>query len=338
MKTIVVTGTMPDIIKMAPVVWEGESRGHEIILIHSGQHTAVELVDNQYNSIGLRPPNFRLSAPDSFPICFIAQRAKIVLVHGDTNTAREAALAAHFLGIPVGHIEAGLRTGSREPWPEQTNTRIVDACSNLFFAPTHFNEMHLRNEGFNEKDIFVTGNTIVDMVMKFKPVRGPNMNKVWFCVHREENMRSEKRIKEILQFAEELTKKYEVHFVDRQRTKSFVLSEKIIRHDPMPYPEALAFMATCGLVVTDSGSIQEETTTLGLPTITVRMVTDRPESVLFGYNVIGGVTLESLKAAIPPKYQILDRDLFGKGNSAKLIWDALESREGSFIRWEDRME
>lgn len=338
MKAVVVTGTMPDIIKMAPIVWEGDKRKHTVLIIHSGQHTSPELYSQQYDSIGLRKPDWigYWGVPPTNILKEI--NPEIVLVHGDTNTCRVFAETAHFENIPVGHVEAGLRTHSREPWPEQTNTRIADACSDLHFAPTEYNKHWLRQEGFSPESIFVTGNTIVDMVKAINPVVERNPNKIWFCVHRTENFMHEDRIKGIVQFAEKLAENYEVHFVDRRNTPMLKLSDRIIRHNTMPYKESLQFMAKCGIVITDSGSIQEEAVTLGLTIMTVRLATDRIESTVHGKNVVGGVTydmlLESFDWIKDKKFE--PDNLYGEGNTSQQIWDILEQKHGQFRRWVDR--
>lgn len=329
MQVITVTGTMPDIIKMAPVIHEGEKRGHEVIVVHSGQHNNLLLYRNQYISMGLRPPDKEFIWEED-PSDFLLQtKPDIVLVHGDTNTARVFAYASHFLRICVGHVEAGLRSGAKEPWPEQTNTRIVDACSDICFAATEYNKQCLIKEFGESKDIRVTGNTIVDVVKGMNlPYSDPKRKnkKIWFCAHRSENIFHRERMEEILKFADYLADFNEVYFVDRQRTTGYPLSSKIKRLAPMPYKESIRFMASCDLIVTDSGSIQEEAVTLGIPIITARIVTDRPESVLQHRNILGGVTLESLKEAFRAcqHWVFIRSSLFGKGDASQKIWDHLD--------------
>lgn len=337
---IVLTGTMPDIIKMAPVVWEGDKRsGYKVLIAHSGQHNNADLAWNQFRSIGLREPDLLLNGFSELPAYLDYVNPSLVLVHGDTNTAREGALAAHLKGYAVGHIEAGLRTYSREPWPEQSNTRIVDACSDIYFAATQRNARSLIAEGFNPGSIFITGNTVVDMVCRLVDKADPKKNTVWACVHREENMRHSDRMADIIQFLNWLAKSrgYDVHFVDRQRTETITLDSRIIRHRPIPYAESLKFMSTCQYIITDSGSIQEESCTLGIPTLTVRAVTDRPESVDAGINIIGGYTFDSL---VDGFYKLLNitpipSNVYGDGNAAGKIWDAIETRNHKYIRWTD---
>lgn len=319
-RVVVLTGTMPDIIKQSPLVWEGDKRNHDVCIIHSGQHKADNLVSDQYNSIGLRSPDVSLDTIDDLHIHL--RDDDIVLVHGDTNTAREGALIAHFINVRVGHIESGLRTLSREPWPEQTNTRIADACSNIFFPATETNFDNLLLEGFPSKDIYCVGNTVVDMVLKFEH-DVPVTDKIWFCVHRHENMRDPIRMEGITKFLYWLSETREVHFIDRQRTSWIDVPNNVERHQPIPYVDSLNFMKSCGLVITDSGSIQEETCTLGIPTITVRQDTDRPESI--GYtNQIGGTEFESLKKAYLDVKPVQRHNIYGNGNSAELVWNALE--------------
>lgn len=323
---VILTGTMPDIIKQAPLVWEAEKRNKEVLLIHSGQHMDDKLFKNQYNSIGLRHPDIVLENMED--IKKHIKNDDIVLVHGDTNTARVGALTSHLNGFKVGHVEAGLRTKNREPFPEQTNTRIVDACSYLYFAPTYLNIENLCKEGYTYNDIYLTGNTVIDIVKKFSQYEIRRVeNRVWFCVHRNENMNNPKRMENILKFLETISKKHEVHFIDRQRTSWINIPKSVIRHDPMPYRDSLDFMRTCEIVVTDSGSIQEETSYLKIPTLTVRNETDRPETLNVS-NILGGTTYNELLSNFyhTKSLKFFYNNIYGVGCSSEFIFDILENR------------
>jgi UDP-N-acetylglucosamine 2-epimerase (non-hydrolysing) len=363
MKIAIICGTMPDIIKLAPLVWEGDKRGHDIKIVHTNQHKDKHFTDT-FDSIGLRRPDKVLSgnAIHEFEIgtainqltkVFDELKPDIVFVHGDTKTAMVGAIAAHFLCIPVAHIEAGLRTDTREPWPEQTDTRIADACSNLFFAATDRSVNKLLDEGFNFNDIYLVGNTIVDIAKKISNVPIDNFDyltnepkKVYFSAHREENMRFKTRFMSIVKFANFLAKEgYEVNWVMRNKTITKIkeynakLSPKIKIVDFLKYPDSIKLLNESYFVCTDSGGLQEEASALHKPCLTMRYVTDRPETVDNHTNICTGFNLVNMKHW----YNVMLADYsamsnkpcpYGEGNSSKKIFNIVEERKKNLIRWE----
>lgn len=353
MKIAVITGTMPDIIKQAPVVWEAKKRDHEVILIHTNQHYDNKLFLGMYKSVELREPDFVLKnefslggAITELEDLFKKTNPDIVLVHGDTKTAMVAAVAAHYLGIPVGHVEAGLRTETREPWPEQTDTRIADACSNLYFAPTEKMAGYLQRENFHKDDILVCGNTIVDIAIAMaKKNPTEKTNKVYFSAHREENMRSRLRFENVVKFANFLVEEgYQVNWVMRPKTKQKIeeygleLSEKIVKIDNLTYPESIKLLSESAFACVDSGGLQEEASALHVPCLTLRYVTDRPETVAIGCNVV--TTLEFPKMQEAYKYlkehydEMSSKECpYGDGHSSEKIIEFIEERKNNLIRW-----
>jgi UDP-N-acetylglucosamine 2-epimerase (non-hydrolysing) len=356
MKIAVITGTMPDIIKQAPIVWEAEKRGHQVIIIHTNQHS-MDKYREIAMPIGLRDPDYIM--PDPFSIAnTIVQMLwveriyspDIILPHGDTTTSMASAVGAHHLGLPVGHVEAGLRTGSREPWPEQTNTRITDACSNLFFAPTELAARNLAYEGFHHKDILVTGNTVVDAAYKVASTLPDSTlstpNTVYFSAHREENMRFPDRVASIVKFSTFLCNEgLDVQWVMRRKTEKVLqdlrheLDPRITVIPSLPYTESIALLANCKFVCTDSGGLQEEASALHIPCLTMRYVTDRPETITAGCNLVTTLDIDSMKEAyhnLLANYQTMKSIPcpYGSGDSAKRILNLIEAREGKFIRWE----
>lgn len=353
MKIAVVTGTMPDIIKQAPVAWEAKRRGHEVILIHTNQHYDNDLFLGMYESVELRNPDFVLkkkftlgNAINELSDLFTKITPDIVLVHGDTKTAMVAAVAAHYLGIPVGHVEAGLRTSTREPWPEQTDTRIADACSNLFFAPTAKMASYLKNEGFHPDDIIVCGNTVVDIATAMaKRYSGEKTNKVYFSAHREENLRSKFRFGNVVKFANFLAEEgYEVNWVMRPKTTQKIekyglkVDKRIKQIDNLKYPDSIKLLYESAFSCVDSGGLQEESSALHIPCLTLRYVTDRPETVAIGCNFVATLELPKMKKA----YQYLKKNYkkmasrkcpYGEGHSSEKIVRFIERRKNSLIRW-----
>lgn len=356
MKIAVITGTMPDIIKQAPVVWEAKKRGHDVVLIHTNQHYDNDLFLGMYKSVGLRKPDYILknkfsigTAIEELSQLFTEVNPDIVLPHGDTKTAMVAAVAAHYLGIPVGHVEAGLRTESREPWPEQSDTRIVDACSNLYFAPTAKNASYLIKENFHLDDIIVCGNTIVDIAqaMAKKVKTDKNGNKIYFSSHREENLRSKERFANIVKFANFLAKEgYQVNWVMRKKTEQKIkeydlkLDKNIIRIEHLEYPDSIKLLKEAVFACVDSGGLQEESSALHTPCLTMRYVTDRPETVAVGCNHLTTLDFRQMQIAYEYLKEHYDEMKekpcpYGDGHSAERIIRFIEDRKDHLIRWAD---
>lgn len=362
LKIAMCLGTMPDIIKMAPLIWEGDKRGHDVKIVYTNQHFDKGHYINIFNSIVLRRPDFfinrqhiRFDLGDSISQLtklFEKMKPDLVMVHGDTKTAMVGAVAAHFLCIPVVHIEAGLRTGTREPWPEQTDTRIADACSNLFFAATERSKNSLMNEGFDKRDIYVVGNTVVDIAKKVN--KELNMNKrydsslkktVYFSAHREENMRFKTRFLNIVKFANFLANEgYDVQWVMRNKTVLKIkeyhakLDKRINIVESLTYPESIELITRSDFVCTDSGGLQEESSALHVPCLTMRYVTDRPETVEIGSNICTTLNFEKMKKTyymMKTTYLEMKEKKcpYGSGNSSKKIFDVIEKRKDNLIRW-----
>lgn len=370
MKIGILTGTRPDIIKMAPLYWEAKKRGHDAVLIHTGQHYSSHLFAGAYASMGLPSPNHALEAgecgspAESVGKMMLAMdhllrkeelHLDMLLVHGDTLTALAGSLAAYLNLIPVGHVEAGLRTNCKEPYPEQLDSRAADAASDLHFAPTGLNLENLLREGYSKARIFVTGNTSVDAAMwaskkpnakslSFFASHGIDFSlpTIYFSIHRRETTMSRERFLAAAQAAFSLADNgncvvWSIRPGTKAAIEEFGLAAQMQTHpnlhpiEEIPdYPHIIHLMQKCAFVCTDSGSMQEEAAALHVPCISVRYVTDRPESVQCGANVLA-----------PPKssQSILDavefvrkngakmrsaKNPFGNGNAASLIFDAIE--------------
>lgn len=287
-------------------------------------------------------------------------------MHGDTLTNMAGALAASLNLIPVGHVEAGLRTFSKEPFPEQIDTRVADACSDIYFAATQTNKINLQKEGFDNERIFVVGNTVVDAAIfaakkgskskSFFEKLGFDFTKklIYFSCHRRENLMHEKRFRAIVESLCELSNEgYQVLWSIRPGTSEAIsnygLGEFVNKHKNMKtvseipkYSDIMFFISKCHAVVTDSGSMQEETSALHIPTITIRFVTDRPESIQAGVNLLARPSSKEniskiIKKAVLPEYNKKMRRMnnpYGDGKSSKLIIDAIEKFEGKLIEWE----
>jgi UDP-N-acetylglucosamine 2-epimerase (non-hydrolysing) len=379
MRIGILTGTRPDIIKMAPLFWEAKKRGHTPVLIHTGQHYSDHLFSGAYKSMELPLPHHRLevgncaSPAESLGKMVLAidrllrekEHPDMLLVHGDTLTSLSGALAAYLNLVPVGHVEAGLRTFSHEPFPEQLDTRGSDAASDIYFAATETNRQNLLNEGFNGKRIFTVGNTSVDTALwaakkpsaeteRFFLQKGVDFSRptIYFSIHRRETTLSRERFTAAAEAAFALSDAgYCVVWSIRPGTAAALgkwgLKEKLALHpnlhtiEEIPsYVHIVQLMKKCRFVCTDSGSMQEECCALHIPCITVRYVTDRPESVSAGANILARP--DSAQTIISAARQVEDAHAkmsaapnpYGSGNTAALILDALEKLDGKLSRWE----
>jgi UDP-N-acetylglucosamine 2-epimerase (non-hydrolysing) len=265
----------------------------------------------------------------------------------------------------VGHVEAGLRTFSHEPFPEQLDTRGSDAASDLYFAATDLNRQNLLKEGFPGKRIFVVGNTSVDTALwaakkpateteRFFLSKGVDFSKptVYFSIHRRETTLSKERFTAAAEAAFSLSSQgYAVVWSIRPGTAAALekwgLKGKLASHpnihaiEEIPsYVDIIHLMKKCRFICTDSGSMQEECCALHIPCITVRYVTDRPESVEAGANIVAkpdcAQTILAAAAKLEASHAQMSRapNPYGSGNSSALIFDALEKWDGKLSRWE----
>ncbi len=376
MKIIHAFGSRACAIKMAPLIKEGISRGHKNVIVWSGQHYDDNLYRDLFDDLEIPRPDYDIEARGSscemgakilveFEKICKKEKPDIVLTHGDTFTAMFFSQAAALSLVPVGHVEAGLRTYSWEPFPEQICTKTSDACSALFFAATEKNHRDLLSEHVPEERIFVVGNSIVDAAFQHaelakKKSRITGRFKVkkpfvfWSC-HRKENMLSEKRMQGIFESLLEMT---DVNFFCSVLPSTQMAAEKygyadrlkkakhIIWEPCLPkYTDALRLMLESDLVLTDSGGMQEECAALHIPCLTLRYVTDRPESVDAGANKCVGCekgnivnevrnVLNSKSAAEKMRKAA---NPYGDGKASQKIFGIIEKFEGKLERWEKKV-
>jgi len=317
MKVAVVLGTRPEIIKFSPVIRECERLGLDYFILHTGQHYSYNMDRVFFEQLELPEARYNLDVGSGshaeqtgkmlmgIERVLLHEQPSIVLVEGDTNTVLAGALAAVKLGVKVGHVEAGLRSYDRQ-MPEEINRVLADHCSDLLFAPTEKSRQTLLGEGIAGEKIFVTGNTIVDAVHQNLEIAKKKVNVLdkfgveadgYFLVtvHRQENVDSEKRFKGIMEGLElvhrefDLPVLYPVHPRARKQLKAFGIAVNGVRVvDPLDYLSFLMLESNARLVLTDSGGVQEETCILGVPCVTLRYNTERPETLEVGSNVLAG--------------------------------------------------
>ncbi|MGB9828060.1 MAG: non-hydrolyzing UDP-N-acetylglucosamine 2-epimerase, partial [Thermosphaera sp.] len=306
--------TRPEIIKLAPVVKELEKRGIDFFILHTGQHFSYNMDRVFFEQLELPQPKYNLGVGSGshgeqtakmllgVERVLTDERPDVVIVQGDTNSTLAGALAAVKLQVPVAHVESGLRSFDMS-MPEEVNRVVVDHVSTLLFAPTQLSRRNLEREGIVE-GVYVTGNTIVDAIMMYSPrieeAKLPldlPMEYVLLTLHRQENVDNPVRlasaIKGVGLVAEEL--KVHVIFPVHPRTRLRLVEygirvpDGLVLLEPLGYFQFLKLLKGSRVVLTDSGGVQEEACILGVPCVTLRYNTERPETVYVGANVVAGL-------------------------------------------------
>lgn len=324
LKVMSVFGTRPEAIKMAPLALELQTHDEiESVVCVTAQHR--EMLDSVMDCFGLSADldldimganqtltDVTTRVLNGLEGCFAEEKPDLVLVHGDTSTAFSAALAAFYAKIPVGHVEAGLRTFDRySPFPEEMNRTLIGKIASLHFAPTEKNAENLRAEGVRD-NIFVTGNTVID-AMKYTvgdgTFRSDELKSVDFSkriiamtCHRRENYGQPMRniFTAVRTLAEEFSDVEVVYPVHLSPIVRSAAAEKLTGlpnvHliEPLDAMDMHRLMSRCYMVMTDSGGIQEEAPSLGKPVLVLRRETERPEAVKAGTVKLSGVETEDI--------------------------------------------
>ncbi|HEX7628316.1 MAG TPA: UDP-N-acetylglucosamine 2-epimerase (non-hydrolyzing), partial [Candidatus Methanoperedens sp.] len=339
----------PEVIKMSPVIRECQRQGMDYFILHTGQHYSYNMDKVFFEQLGLPEAKYNLDAGSGMhgeqtgkmlagiEKVLMKEKPDVVLVQGDTNTVLAGALAASKLHIKVGHVEAGLRSFDRR-MPEEINRVMADHCSDYLFAPTERSKKLLLKEGIEGEKIFVTGNTIVDAVFqnlklaKNDVLKENGLNEkeyILVTAHREENVDDPERFREMLKGINMVSKEldipaiYPIHPRSRKMMEKFGfnLNDSIKLIEPLDYLNFLKIEAGARLVLTDSGGVQEESCILGVPCVTLRDNTERPETVEVGSNVLVGIESENIVEGAR-KMLVKDKSWknpFGEGNAAKRI-------------------
>lgn len=323
-KVMLVFGTRPEAIKMCPLVLELQSRPEEFetVVCVTGQHR--EMLDRVLETFGvvsdydlaIMKPGQTLFGITSDVLLKIEavleeERPDCVLVHGDTTTSFTAALAAFYLQIPVGHVEAGLRTHNLySPWPEEFNRQAVDVISQWYFAPTETSRKNLLDEAKPDNRIFVTGNTGIDALRYTVKEGYSNSELNWaegsrlilITAHRRENLgkpmhRMFRAIRRVMEERPDTKAIYPIHMNPQVRKAAHEELDGFDRLriiEPLEVVEFHNFMADSYLILTDSGGVQEEAPSLGKPVLVMRDTTERPEGVEAGTLRLVGTEEETI--------------------------------------------
>jgi UDP-N-acetylglucosamine 2-epimerase (non-hydrolysing) len=327
-KIIAVVGTRPDTIKMAPVIIELQKHPYEfeVITIATAQHRhmldqVLEVFKIQSaGDLDIMTPKQTLAGLASRILTgldqvFASENPDMVLVQGDTSTTAIGSLAAFYRRIPVGHVEAGLRTNDKaNPFPEEINRRITGCLSDLHFAPTESAKQSLLKENINPATIFVTGNTVID-ALKYAvqenynpliPVPGPACSQgrkiILITIHRRENwglpMQGACRaIKRLALRYPDFVFIFPVHLNPAVREVVYPILQEVPNIkliEPLDYIDFVNMMAKSCLIMTDSGGVQEEGPYFGIPILVLRSVTERPDAVKFETVKLVGLDEENI--------------------------------------------
>ena len=376
MKVSVIFGTRPEAIKLAPVILE--LKKHNEIECHicvTAQHR--EMLDHVLEifdiipdtDLNLMKPNQSLARLTALAVKGIDEyleneRPDLVLVQGDTTTVLSASLAAFYHKIPIGHVEAGLRTGNMEsPWPEEANRVLTSHLARIHFAPTEISRQNLIREGISPSNIVITGNTVIDALfialrkIKNPPPEIPGIDNsllvrddskiVLITGHRRENFR--KGFDSICRAIRNLASRFpDVHFVYpvHQNPNEHVPVMKMLGNNggrvlpnihliaPLPYLPFVALMDRATLILTDSGGIQEEAPSLGKPVLVMRDTSERPEAIIAGTAKLVGTSSDKilrevsllLTDRIAYESMVKKHNPYGDGKAAAKIAEIIQER------------
>ena len=357
---MLIFGTRPEAIKMCPLVNELKKYpGIATVLCVTGQHR--EMLQQVMEAFGLKADyNLNIMRPqqslNEIAVSILGQLEKVVvkerpdliLVHGDTSTSFIAALTGFYTNIPVGHVEAGLRTyNMQSPYPEEFNRQAVDLITELYFAPTETAKNNLLREGKKAEKIFVTGNTVIDALKTTVKPDYVNEYIEWakgsrlllFTAHRRENMGQPmigmfRALKRVVQEFPDVKVIYPIHknpVIRKAAEKVLTHMERIKIIEPLDVVDFHNFMSRSYMILTDSGGIQEEAPSLGKPVLVMRDTTERPEGIAAGTLRLVGNQEENIyqqcKSLLTDQqeYQQMSRAInpYGDGHASERIVQAI---------------
>ena len=317
-----VVGARPNFMKAAPVLHALASHPEvRQTLVHTGQHYDDAMSQVFFRQLEMPEPDCNLGVGSgsharqtaavmlALEPVLLEREPDLVVVYGDVNSTLASALVCAKLGVPVGHVEAGLRSGDRS-MPEEINRLLTDQLSDLLFTPSADADANLGREGIDPAKTHLVGNVMIDTLVRLLPLAEqrfsshPPLPYALVTVHRPSNVDDLPWLRELLATLADLSRQINVIFPVHPRTRqrlnglgSAARGERLRLTEPLPYLEFLALLRHAVMVITDSGGIQEETTFLGVPCLTLRENTERPITITQGTNRLLGRDLERLRTA-----------------------------------------
>jgi UDP-N-acetylglucosamine 2-epimerase (non-hydrolysing) len=359
MKVFLIAGARPNFMKIAPIYREAlKHRQVQCKIVHTGQHYDYEMSEAFFEDLELPKPDFFLSAGSdthavqtakimvSFEALCLTEKPNLIIVVGDVNSTLACSVVAKKLLIEVAHVEAGLRSFDLT-MPEEINRMVTDAISDYFFVTEESGEANLIQEGKSRRRIHFVGNVMIDNLFHQIGELNGDMSEhfaaakvkeklgdyAFLTLHRPSNVDTKPAFSEIVEALNIIAEKMPVLFPVHPRTKKMMdefnlrLSSNIFLFSPMSFKESLFIWKDAKVVLTDSGGLQEETTALGIPCVTIRENTERPITIKMGTNLLAGVKKDSILKAfnsalnkplsrfkVPPKWD---------GKAAERIWKIL---------------
>ena len=341
-----VVGARPNFMKVAPVHAAFRKRsGVRQTLVHTGQHYDANLSDIFFEQLNIPRPDVSLEVGSGshavqtaeimirFEKTILERQPDMVLVYGDVNSTVAATLVCAKLGTKIAHVEAGLRSYDRE-MPEEINRLVTDQLADLLLIPSEEAEGNLLREGIERSKIHFVGNVMIDTLRTLLPqarmpvISGLENNYALVTLHRPSNVDEPETLKQILETLTDISDKLQIVFPVHPRTKArieklgycFDDSKRIFILPPTGYLECLALQQRATVVITDSGGLQEETTALGVPCLTVRENTERPVTITHGTNTLVGTDMNLLRNEVA---RVLAGE--GKGGRIPALWDGQAS-------------
>jgi UDP-N-acetylglucosamine 2-epimerase (non-hydrolysing) len=348
MKILNVVGARPNFMKIAPLIRAMNTRGGRIEqrLVHTGQHYDRKMSQDFLGQLGIPDPDVNLevgsashaeqtaSIMTAFEKVLLVERPDLVVVVGDVNSTIACALVASKLGVRVAHVEAGLRSFDRT-MPEEINRVLTDAIADLLFTTEESGNVNLRKEGVPDEKVHFVGNVMIDTLVHClgqtsDDLPYPGLREREYAVvtlHRPSNVDRRETLQGVLKAFQEVSRRLTLvmplHPRTLKRIEEFGLGDKVsamgrraIVTGPVGYLEMLRMVRSARMVITDSGGIQEETTYLGVPCLTMRENTERPSTIELGTNVLVGCDHGKL-------LQEVDRVMAGRGKKGTIppLWD-----------------
>ncbi len=330
-KITIVAGARPNFMKIAPLLHEFAKHGDRfnIKLVHTGQHYDYQMSEVFFKEFGIRAPDTHLNAGSGshaevtakimveFEKVLKADRQDLVIVVGDVNSTLACSLVASKMGVKVAHVEAGLRSFDRE-MPEEINRLVTDALSDYLFVSEPSGLKNLKHEGVSKTKVFYTGNIMIDTLFAQMPkvdasgiLEKLQLKPKTFAVmtiHRPSNVDTPKALAEIHEIVERIANDTKIVYPIHPRTKKcmetggyltkFEAIKNLLMIEPLGYSDFLKLVKHSRFVLTDSGGIQEETTVLHVPCLTMRENTERPSTITQGTNVLVGRNRRKMHAEV----------------------------------------